>query len=408
MIGIDGGVLRQWRRSRGWDVPALARELRRAAGDDHVPVHDALVRMIRRWEREGLRTERYELLYRSLGFSEDCALAAVEPIPSRDAEPIDGAGDARDVMAWVAGTNTTDDEIDELARAADYLARAHTRLAASKILPEVLKVHTAVKALLRGGRQRLSQTRELLRIDSELLAHGSLLLGDLGQYAAAREYASAALMCAQEAAVDEGIVWSVMAKTARWQARFTEAAGLALRGLEVSAWAPVRAELAYREANAIALFGDAQRALAALHRADSEAERLEDDDSPSAWSFPRGRQAIFALNVCLHIGDPDAALRAADAADAYWDGGGARVTATWAQIRAGAAMAYLLKDSLDGAAEQLSPVLELPPDQRIQTVTGYLDKAAAMLEDHRFTDSNTAAALRERIADFVADAADGA
>lgn len=372
-----------------------------------MPVHDALVRMIRRWEREGLRTERYELLYRSLGFSKDVAIAAVQPAPPRDAELAGEAGDARDVMAWIAGSNTTDDEIGELARAVDYLASAHTRLAAGKVLPEVLKVHKAAKTLLRGGRQRLSQTRELVRIDAELLAHASLLLGDLGKYGAAREYANAALMCAQEAGVDEGIVWSVMAKTARWEARFTEAAGLALRGLEVSARAPVRVELAYREANASALFGDTQRALAALHRADSEAEGLE-ESSLSAWSFPRGRQAIFALNVCMHTGDPDAALRAADAAEAYWDAGGTRVTATWAQIRAGAAMAYLLKDSLDGAVEQLTPVLDLPPDQRIRTVTGYLAKAGDMLEDRRFTDSSAGAALRERITDFISAAPGGA
>ena len=130
-------------------------------------------------------------------------------------------------------------------------------MAPRKILPEVLGVHRAVQALLRGGRQRLRQTRELLRIDSELLAHACLLLGDLGQYQAAREYGSAALLCAQEAEADEGIAWSVMAKTARWQVRFAEAAELARRGFEVSGRAAVRAELAYREANAIALFGDA-------------------------------------------------------------------------------------------------------------------------------------------------------
>lgn len=71
-----GGALRAWRRSRGLDVPALAREMRRACPDGHLPVPDALVRMIRRWEREGLKTERYELLYAAvLGVSPD-ALAA--------------------------------------------------------------------------------------------------------------------------------------------------------------------------------------------------------------------------------------------------------------------------------------------------------------------------------------------
>ncbi len=87
---------------------------------------------------------------------------------------------------------------------------------------------------LRGGRQRLAQTRELLRIDSALLAHACLLLGDLGQYEEARAYGSAALLCAQEAGADEGLAWTAMAKTARWQDRFAEAAGLAARGFEAS------------------------------------------------------------------------------------------------------------------------------------------------------------------------------
>lgn len=395
MTGIDGRTLREWRRARGWDVPALARELRRAAeGGDTVPVHDALVRMIRRWEREGLRTERYELLYRSLGFGEDTR-------PCGSGTLSENAGTALDVMAWLSGTNTTDGEIGELDHAAGYLAGVHPRLPAATVLSEVLGVHRTATTLLRSGRQRLAQTRELLRVDSELLAHASLLLGDLGRYRAAREYGSAALMCAQETGSDEGIAWSVMAKTARWEGSFTEAAGLAARGYGVSARPPVRVELAYREANAIALFGDAKRAQDALERADSEAEDL-DDRVPSAWSFPRSRQLIFSLSVSVHTGDPAAALQAAEEADAYWASGAERVTATWAQVRAGAAMAYLLMDSVDGAAEQLEPVLQLAFDQRIQTVTGYVKEVDAMLTAPRFAASTAGAALRERIAGFTA------
>ena len=48
-------------------MPELARQLRRAASDP-VAAHDALVRMIRAWERGDHRpSERYELLYRKLG-----------------------------------------------------------------------------------------------------------------------------------------------------------------------------------------------------------------------------------------------------------------------------------------------------------------------------------------------------
>jgi hypothetical protein len=311
------------------------------------------------------------------------------------------AAEALDVMTWVTATNASDDAIVELARSAEYLAEAHGRMPAGKVLREVLGVHRAAHALLRGGRQRLAQTRELLRVDSAVLAHACLLLGDLGKYGTARVYGSAALLCAQEAGADEGLAWTAMAKTARWQDRFAEAAGLAARGFEASGEARVRAELAYREANAIALFGDVLRARDALRKAGRAAEGLNDGGT-SAWSFSRGRQAIFTLSVCVHTGDPDGALRAAQDADAYWDAGGGKVTATWAQVRAGAAMAHLLKGSLDSAAGQLGPVLELPPDQRISTVTGYLDEISGMLRTRRFGGSPLAAGLGEQIREFTA------
>ena len=46
MAVTNGGELREWRRSRGWDVPELARRLRRAA-DEPVAAHEGLVTMIR-------------------------------------------------------------------------------------------------------------------------------------------------------------------------------------------------------------------------------------------------------------------------------------------------------------------------------------------------------------------------
>ena len=67
MAVTNGGELREWRRSRGWDVPELARRLRRAA-DEPIAAHEGLVRMIRAWERGDHRpSERYELLYGRLG-----------------------------------------------------------------------------------------------------------------------------------------------------------------------------------------------------------------------------------------------------------------------------------------------------------------------------------------------------
>jgi hypothetical protein len=107
LAGINGGTLREWRRSRGWDVPKTARELRHVASEP-VVAHDVLVRMIRGWERgDHDLSERYELLYRHLG---------LEPAPSRAAEPEpDSVDDASSVTSWVAASNTTDDAIEETA-----------------------------------------------------------------------------------------------------------------------------------------------------------------------------------------------------------------------------------------------------------------------------------------------------
>ena len=66
MTDVTGEALRRWRESRGWDVPRMAREIRKAARDsgEDVAAHHGLVKMISQWER-GNRAprERYRLLY---------------------------------------------------------------------------------------------------------------------------------------------------------------------------------------------------------------------------------------------------------------------------------------------------------------------------------------------------------
>jgi len=66
LTDVTSETLRRWRESRGWDVPRMARELRRAARDsgEDVAAHHGLVKMIPRWERgDRAPRERYRLLY---------------------------------------------------------------------------------------------------------------------------------------------------------------------------------------------------------------------------------------------------------------------------------------------------------------------------------------------------------
>lgn len=89
--GVDGATVRGWRRSRGWDVPEMARRLRAAAGDSALPEPVNLKRMINRWESEGLRTERYVLLYAAaLGISPE--ELASGPVKGAVSSLLPGAG----------------------------------------------------------------------------------------------------------------------------------------------------------------------------------------------------------------------------------------------------------------------------------------------------------------------------
>ena len=76
------------------------------------------------------------------------------------------------------------------------------------------------------------------------------------------------------------------------------------------------------------------------------------------------------------------------------------MTPSRAQIRIGAAIAYLQQDSLGGAGEQVSPMLTLAPEFRISTVTGYLAVLDGRLARPRFAASRTGHDLRQEIRGF--------
>jgi transcriptional regulator with XRE-family HTH domain len=66
LTDMTSETLRQWRQAQGWDVPRMARELRKAAKDsgEEVAAHRGLVKMIPQWERgDRAPRERYRLLY---------------------------------------------------------------------------------------------------------------------------------------------------------------------------------------------------------------------------------------------------------------------------------------------------------------------------------------------------------
>lgn len=306
---------------------------------------------------------------------------------------------------WITASDTSEEAIAQLARSTASLATSHTQVPARRLLREVVRLHRRTQGLLEDGRHRLRHTRELIRIDADLLAHAAVIFGDVNLDHAAEEYAAAALILAQEAGADESFAWYAQAKTARWRNRFIEAADLPRQGFEASSPNPMKVQLAWYEANAAALLGDRSRAREAVDRAEQSAEATHDNTSDlSVWSFPIERQALFSLSVATRTGDLDGALRAAEMADDAWAAGAPIAPANWAQIRVGTGVAHLLKGDLDGTAEEMAKLLTLDPGMRLATVTRYLADLDRRLSRPRFQGSPLVAQLREQIRDFNAAA----
>ena len=313
-----------------------------------------------------------------------------------------GSEDPGSLTGWLTATSVSDEAVTGLDEAAARLAESHGQAAPVVVLAQARQVQASAQGLLRAGRIRHRQATELLRINGRLLAHISLLLSDLGDDRQGEDYGDASLAYLREAGASEAPAWYVLAKIARWRHQYGRAADLARAGLDRCGRDPMRVELACYEANAAALAGDATRAMSAMRLADETAASLPPGRMTlSPWSFPDERMTIFRISVALHTGDPKRALVCA----AAWDPGPVppkpHVIAAWAQIRAGAAIARITTDELEGAAEEVAPVLELPPEFRIATVTGWLDDLRRQLGAYQYVGDPLAASLQEQIRSFT-------
>ncbi|MEU5884412.1 hypothetical protein [Spirillospora sp. NPDC047279] len=319
--------------------------------------------------------------------------------PQMPQSQVTSPNDIESLASGLTATSVTDDAVTELSQAVESLAESHTKAPAGRVLKEALRLHERTQGLLEK-QMRLRQRRELYKAEASLLAHACLLFGDLKQDSIADRYGLTALAFAQEAETNPAIALSARAKNLRWQERFIESANVARHGYECSPATPIRIQLASQEANAAALLGDSTRAREALRRAESAAETVSQDSGRSAWSFAKGRQALFALAVATELGDADVALQAVEAADAGWAAGEPCIPANWAQIRVGAGLAHLMVGSLDGTIEEVTPMLSLAPELRVATVTDYVSKLDRRLASPKFHNTRQVDDLRQQLHEF--------
>ncbi len=406
MPEISGETLRAWRRSGGWDVPETARQLRKAAGNDTMPVHDALVRMIYRWERLGLRTERYELLYRRLGAGmprPDGAAADPSAAALADSPGIldELASHAMEFGRWAETTNVGSGTIELLDDAIHRIAREYLTTLPGPLLRRAGEVAARVFELLQEH-QRLRHTRDLYVTGAKCCAFLAWAAGDLGQLAAAAAHGRTALILAEEAGHPgaQALALCALSKTAYWDGHAGRAAALARRGYEMCPPNSTRILLACQEADA-ASAPDAASAIGRARQAREDA--AVDDDLAGIFSCGDVRLANYAASTYLKTGDPDAALRATDSARPL-PGEGVGY-GTWGQVHISAGVAWLMKDAPDGTADRLEPVLALPPARRLATLTARLGTLTPALTEGRYRSDPGARALAGQISAYCDEAA---
>jgi transcriptional regulator with XRE-family HTH domain len=310
---------------------------------------------------------------------------------------------ARDSAAfgrWAEQLSSGEVAITDMSLRARALADAALTAPPGELLGDVADLARESFALARGH-HRPSHGLGLYAVAAQATALLAWLCGDLGALDAARTHAATAQVCAEYADQPDVSAWvaAVRSKTLFWCGLYSDAAAVAERGLGLRAPGTANVMLACQMADAYDRLGAVELVAAAVQRAEDEAQRVRGVDALGGlFSCPPGRHANYASGCLLGVGDIEGSLAEAERALEEF-GAGAYGFGTIAQVRVNQVETYLAARDLEGAAAAARPVLDLPPDRRLATVTQRLRPLAAALNRPALRGPQ-AAALREEMAEY--------
>lgn len=276
-----------------------------------------------------------------------------------------------------------------------------------EILSHLVSGQQAVFGLLERP-QRPVHARQLYFLSAVL---GGLLAKashDLADPHAALSQSRTAWLCAEQADYDGLRAWiaGLQSLICYWARRPHDSIRYAQRGTAYAQRASNTAVvlLPASEARAWAALGNAEQAREAIERAErawDHVRRDEIDEMGGIGTFSRSRQLYFAADAMAWLHDEslgessaeDLARQAVEAysdpSDPHWAFGDA------AGAHSALAMARIRREEIEGAADALTPVLDLPPEQRINGIVHSVNRVHHALR--RIVTSPTARELQERI-----------
>ncbi|MCW2904569.1 MAG: hypothetical protein JWO67_6834 [Streptosporangiaceae bacterium] len=301
----------------------------------------------------------------------------------------------------VEGSNIGPETLDQLRDEVARLAVAYPQRPLPALLGDLIELQDVAFRLLEG-RQRPAEAAEMYLLAGAISGMLAKASHDLGDPRSAMTQARAAYVCADNASHDGLRAWTrgLQSMIAYWAGWPNDAVRYAQLGADPAArttgtssvWLPAQ------EARAWAILGDADKAENAISRASDARNQVQGDDLDALggiMTFTRPRQLYYLADarVWLPGAEAQAEQAASEAITAYQDAEPAqRSFSDEAGARADQALARATCGDLEGAAEALRPVLDLPPDQRIGGVVSSVMRVHSAL---RTPEARTAPVSRD-------------
>ena len=312
------------------------------------------------------------------------------------------AQEAANFAAWAECMNTGDVAIASLNFRARNLAAESLTMPPADVASRAAALNRETFALLKGH-HKPHHARDLYAIAAQTCALLAWLSGDLGALDAATLQGSAAQVCADHADHPEVSAWVavVRSKTAFWRGDYLAAAQLAQHAASYSPPGTAAVMLACQEADAYSKLGAADHTTEALRRADKAAGSIKAADTIGGlFSCEPARHANYSSGSYLLTGRPDLALIETDRALAEFGTDTSYGFGTIGQVHITRTLAFIASGDLDGAAQAVRPVLDLPVERRLATLKDRLRSATPTLGRRAMRGSAVATPLRAEITEF--------